>query len=103
MTNLEAIQSSVAGYPLNVNVFHKALTDRGIAATDTYSGINSDFELATADMYMILVTSANVSEGGFSVSVSEKAALKKLADTIYTRHQDNATSTPAIRNASNRW
>jgi hypothetical protein len=103
MTNLQAIQSTVAGYPLSTDTFNRVLLDRGIPAAGAYVGKSAAFELATADMYMILVTSANVSEGGFSVSVSEKAALKKLADTIYTRHQDNATSTPAIRNASNRW
>jgi len=103
MTNLEAIQSSVAGYPLNVNVFHKALTDRGIAATDTYSGINSDFELATADIYMVLATAANISEGGFSASISDKQAFVKRADAIYMKWSDGGGSAPKVRNATNRW
>ena len=103
MTILEAIKSTVAGYPLSDNAFIKALLDRGLSATAEYSGKSQSFELATADIYMVLVSSANVSEGGYSVSISEKANLMKMANAIYQKWGDTSGSTPIINDASSSW
>jgi hypothetical protein len=103
MTTLEAIKSTVAGYPLPDNSFIKVLLDRGLSATAEYSGKTKAFELATADIYIVLVSSANVSEGGFSVSISEKANLTKMANAIYKKHDDTAGSNPTVSDASSAW
>jgi hypothetical protein len=103
MTNLEAIQSTVAGYPLSENTFKKALTDRGLLATDNYPGKSKAFELATADVYSILATAANISEGGFSVSVSERSNFLKMADKIYGKWGENTGSANSISDATARW
>jgi hypothetical protein len=85
MTNLEALQSTIAGYPLTVNTFAKALTDRGITSTDTYTGSGQAFELAQADCYVVLATGANISEGQYSVSVNDRKSLLELANSIYRK------------------
>ena len=103
MTILEAIKSTVAGYPLSDNTFYRVLTDRGLTAAATYTGKSQDFELATADIYMTLASAANVSEGGFSVSISDKSAFLKQADAIYQKYQDGNGSNPKVRNMSARW
>ncbi len=85
MTNLEAIKATTAGYPIADNTFTKALTDRGITSTGTYAGNSSAMELAQADVYVILATAANISEGQFSVSVNDRANLLKLANSLYQK------------------
>jgi hypothetical protein len=85
MTNLEALQSVVAGYPLSTNTFIKALTDRGMTYTDTYSGRSQSMDLATADLYVVLATGANVTEGGYSINISNRDTLLKLANDLYQR------------------
>ena len=82
MTNLEALKA-VLSYPLENNAFIKALNDRGLTESATYSKCSA-FELARADAIMTLVTTPNVSEGGYSLSQSDKKALIELANGIYT-------------------
>lgn len=102
MTNLEALKASVAGYPLPDNTFQMVLLDRGITATDAYAGINKAFELAKADVYSILSTAASISEGGFSVSVTEKGRFSEMANRIYSKYGVTGTS-PAVFDASDKW
>lgn len=104
MTNLEAIQSTVAGYQPSANTFNRVLTDRGISATGVYSGKSAAFELATADIYMVLATAVNVSEGGFSVSISDRAVFKNMAAAIYDRYSDTvATGSANVIDRSSAW
>lgn len=104
MTNLEALKSTIAGYPLTDNTFAKALADRGITSTDTYAGNTSAMELAQADCYVVLATAANVSEGGYSVSVNDRANLLKLANSIYQKwgHPTVGATAPKVK-AINPW
>lgn len=81
MTYLEALKAKL-NYPLTDNAFTLALTDRGITASADYSNISS-FQLAYADTIMTLLTSPNIREGGYSISLSEKESLKKLAQGVY--------------------
>lgn len=84
MTNLEALKA-VLSYPLSNNAFIKALNDRGLTDTATYS-TSSAFELARADAIMTLVTAPNIKEGGFSLSQGDKKSLIELANGIYERN-----------------
>jgi len=85
MTNLEAIKATIAGYPLSDNAYSKALTDRGVISSGTYSGISEAFELARADLYVTLATGVNISEGGYSISVSDRDSLLDIANSIYAK------------------
>jgi hypothetical protein len=81
----------------------KILVDNGLNDSDTYTGMSKAFELACASLYTLIVTSANISEGSFSVSASDKKILIDLANGIYNKYQVISPLAPKIRNASNRW
>jgi len=103
MTVLEAIKSVVAGYPLSDDTFNRVLTDRGLTGADTYTGKSQAFDLATADVYMTLISAASISEGGFSVSMTEKNSFRELANSIYLKYGDAAGQTPKVRSMTQRW
>jgi len=103
MTNLEAIKSTVAGYPLPDNTFIKVLMDRGLSATVEYAGKSKNFELATADLYMVLVSATNITEGDFSISLTDKGNLAKMAETIYRKWDDSSINGSGISDASFLW
>lgn len=99
MTILEAIKESV-GYPISENRANITLTKRGLqAASDATESIlnGKAFELATADLITWLITTANITEGGYSISVSDKKALKDLASGIYSKWNVANPSAPTAR------
>ena len=84
MTNLEAIRAKL-NYPLSENAYIVALEDRGVTSGGVY--VTSEaFDLAYADMITSLVTAPNITEGGFSISLTDKQTLLSLADKIYTKY-----------------
>lgn len=84
MTNLEALTAKV-GYPLSEDSFKIALEVRGLNPPDTFAPGQS-FDLAYADSLVTVVTSANVSEGGFSVSVTDREVFINIITDIYARY-----------------
>lgn len=99
MTILEAIKESV-GYPISPNRANMTLLKRGLTGTDeaTQAILNSrEFELATADLMFWLITTANVSEGGYSVSLTEKASINAIAKGIYAKYGIADNSAPTAR------
>ena len=90
MTYLEAIKAKL-NYPLSDNTFILSLTDRGLVYTDNYVKCQS-FDLAYADTITTLVTAPNVSEGSYSICLSDKKALSELADGIYTKYGEAVRS-----------
>lgn len=88
MTNLEAIKAKL-NYPFSGvspdNAYILALQDRGLTSSDVYSDKKS-LELAYADLCYTLVSSPNITEGGYSVSLSEKKLLTQVADSIFSKH-----------------
>lgn len=103
MTNQEALVASV-NYPVNDNVTLKCLADHSISASGSYSSTSKDFELAIADLLLVLVTSANVSEGGMSIAPVEKKMLLSRANSIYAKHGvAPTTGNPTVSNRSYLW
>ena len=84
MTNLEAIKAKLP-YPLADNSFILALSVRGLVSSETFSDTRS-LELAQADLIYSLVLTPNVTEGGYSISFSDKNAILRVADGIYARY-----------------
>jgi len=102
MTNLEALKAKV-GYPLSDNALIVALSSRDIIHQDTFSvSANvSGFELAYADsLITILSTPSNVSEGGYSVSVSDRKILSELANKIYLKYDESSPVTSTTPKAT---
>lgn len=103
MTNLEALSASV-NYPIEALKLQKILIDNGLNDSDVYSGTSKAFDLATAAVYTLIVSSANLSEGDYSVSATDKSNLIKLASAIYEKHGViNPLANNTIRNRSNYW
>lgn len=107
MTNLEALKAKVAGYPLDDNTFEVALLDRGLDSKGDYTGVSREFELAQADVYVVLLTVVNVTEGGYQISMTEKSNFKSYASGIYSKwNVPNPLSdkdvTPIVKNV-NPW
>ncbi|MCW0484060.1 DUF6706 family protein [Gaoshiqia sediminis] len=105
MTVLEAIKSTVAGYPLSDDTFNRVLIDRGLSATAEYAGTSKEFELAKADILMVLVSAAGITEGGFQISVTDKSNFIKMANAIYTKYDDPAAKVITVPRgrAQQRW
>ena len=96
MTNLEAIKAKL-NYPLSDNSFIVALQDRDITSAGIYVG-GETFDLAYADAINTLVTAPDQSEGGFSISLTEKKYLLSLADGIYTKYsKTNPMTTSSLK------
>ena len=85
MTNHEAIRSLAVGYPVDENTFLRILTDRGLAADGEYTGKSKAFDLSQADLYVVLLTAANITEGGFQVSITDKTNFMKVASALYDK------------------
>lgn len=102
MTNLEALKAAV-NYPISTNQATLALLDRSLTPADTYTAVSKEFELAKADILMLLISSANIAEGGYSISMTDKSNMMKMASQIYTKHGVSNPLAPQIKDASNRW
>ena len=85
MNNLQAIKASV-NFPISDEQAELALTDWGLTTTQTYSGVTMEFELAKADILRLLVSSANIAEGGYSISMTDKSNMLAMAKGIYAKH-----------------
>ena len=84
MTYLEAIKGKI-NYPLSDNTFEILLIDRGLTSTDTYTSCQA-FDLAYADAIVTLITSPNITEGSYSVSLTDKKTFINIADGIYKKY-----------------
>lgn len=103
MTNLEALGAAV-NYPVDEKKLTKILIDNGMNGSDTYQGMTRGFELSTAALYILLVSSANISEGGYQISMADKSNMMQLADGIYSKYGlNNPLKANKVRNRSNRW
>lgn len=103
MNNLEALKSAVS-YPIDEMKLRKALIDQSIDENGTYSGLSQSFELATAAVYILILTAANVSEGDYQLSMTDKSNMFKLVGAIYSKYGlKNPLNTSTIKNKSNYW
>ena len=105
MTNLEALRSMVQ-YPVSENLLVKALLDRELDKDSDYSRENKKLvDLTYADVLSALVSSPNISEGGYQLSISDKSAITKVASGIYDQYgvSNPLKSKVTINDRSNYW
>lgn len=104
MTIFEALAGCV-NYPIPEKCIEKILIDRNLSKDELYNGLTRNFELATADLYKLVITSPDVSEGGYSISLSEKKTLRELYDGIYKKYnlRNPLVTSPKIKNKSLSW
>lgn len=99
MTILDAIKTSV-GYPISVNRANMTLIKRGLTGTSeaTQAILNSrEFELATADLIYWMITTPNISEGGVSLSITDKKTLQQIASGIFSKWGVSDPTTPTAK------
>jgi len=105
MTILEALKS-LSSYPISDSTANRILIKRGLTGSTEFSqsiAISKAFELCEADVYTYLVSGTNISEGSYSVSLTDKSNLMKLASAIYSKHGEPNPFSTTLTNASNRW
>ena len=100
MTILEALKSKVK-YPMTENFYLSILIDRGLKGEDDYTSniANSNgFKGARADCLIELIDTPNVSEGGLSISLSDKASIILVANKLYREigETEYKTSQPKV-------
>ncbi len=104
MTNLDALKSTAIGYPIDDNTFLRILLDRVVTPAEEYTGATKAFALAKADLYVTLLTAANVGEGGYSVSMTDKTNFANVASGIYERYGEaNPFKKIGTQNKVVRW
>lgn len=106
MTNLEALSASV-NYPIDEIKIQKILIDNKLDGSQEYTGPTQAFELATAALYVLLVTSANIAEGDLQISATDKSNYIYLANGIYNRYGMDSPliskTNSFIQNRSDYW
>lgn len=87
MTNLEAIKA-LLNYPLSDNAFILALSDRGLTHTSIYdtSTDKMSLELTKADLIYVMCAHPNITEGGYTLTISDKPAILGIANGIYKKY-----------------
>lgn len=106
MTNLQALQS-IAGinYPLDANIYLKALIDNSIDGTGMYVAENEKgIDLCFAGILKSQIVSVDIKEGGYQVTNADRNAMLTVLNGIYQKYGLPLFSLgPKIRNASNLW
>ncbi len=99
MTILEAIKEAI-GYPISDNRASMTLIKRGLSAASEATQavlVSKEFELATADLIYWMITTPNISEGGYSLSISDKKTLQQIASGIFSKWGVSDPSKPTAR------
>lgn len=74
---------SLINFPLPEESYNTFLINSDLDGDAPYTKeLRRDVELAAADLILILCTSGNVSEGGYSLSLNDKASLR-ITRTLY--------------------
>lgn len=104
MTNLEALKAIVQ-YPLDDNSFKLVLLNRDLLETGTYAVTDlKKLELSKADCLATILSTPTVTEGGLSLSHSNKAYVKSEMERLYKKWgESHNASNPFIKDATNQW
>ena len=98
MTNKEAVQATVAyNYPFGDVVYLKVLLDNGLAAEEEYTTANmKQVDLCAAALIQVLLTSPDIQEGGYRVSISERSQLASARKSLLGKYGISDNSSPTI-------
>ena len=74
-TKKQALRAAI-NYPLSDDAITKALIEAGLNGDDEFTAADSKaIDICAAGLILVLITSANETEGGFSLSVSDRTSL----------------------------
>lgn len=87
----------VNAYPVHPDVLETTCIRRGLRMSDPLTAQvmqGKAYNLAIADLYMWIADAPDVSQGGqsFTLSDTERKALRNKAATLYTEHHEGAAT-----------
>lgn len=84
-TILQALKDELL-YPVSEGFLMNKLIKRGLGGDDLFTAEiaqSKEFRGCVADCLIRIITAPNITEGGMSISNSDKDAMLKIANTIY--------------------
>lgn len=87
MTIIKALKSKF-NYNLPDSFFESILIDAGLNGESEYTqeiGNSEAFQMAWANGLVALITTPNITEGDYSISLADRASIIKLINWIYGR------------------
>ena len=103
ITKKLALQATV-NYLIPDESLEKALIDNDLVGTETYSKADAkSIDLCGAGLILFVLTSANVSEGGYSISISDREGLLKTRSLLLAKWGVPDNTAPKITDVSNLW
>lgn len=104
-TIIKALKSKI-NYPLDEDSYTTALIDAGLDGDKVYTkDSRREVELCAAALILVVCTSGNVSEGGYSITFYDKNALMKTR-SIYLANwnePDNDPDRPKVSAGEGLW
>lgn len=102
-TNWEAAKSSIgANYPFDDEAYKVGLTQVGLDP-DAEFAPGKGFDLGIAQLILLLITSADIKEGGYAVSL-DRDALFRVRQSLLDKWDDpSPNGGPILRNRTWMW
>lgn len=102
MENWNAAKTTVgANYPFTDEAYKVGLTSVGLDP-DAEMVPGKGFDLAIAQLILFLITSADISEGGYSVEL-DRDALFRVRQSLLDKWDSGIPSGPILRDRSSLW
>lgn len=102
MTNWESAKASVgSNYPFDDKAYQAGLTLVGLDP-DAETVAGQGFDLAIAQLILFLITSADISEGGYSVSL-DRDAMFKVRQALLDKWDSPIPNGPTLRDRTYLW
>lgn len=104
-TILKTLKSKI-NFPLSEESFSTSLIEAGLDGEAIYTkDMKKDVELAAAELILVACTSGNVTEGGYSLTLNDKASLMVTRNIYLNRWgaPDSEGEIGIIYDASNLW
>lgn len=102
MTNLEAAKAAIgANYPWTDDSFRLGLVGQGLDPA-AQQAPGKSFDLALAALILYLITSADIREGGYAVSLDRDAMLAARRALLSKWDQPDGTG-PTLRDRTYMW
>jgi hypothetical protein len=106
LTKKQALRGKI-NYELPDDAYEIALIEAGLNGDDEFTADDAkDIDLCAAGLILIVLTSANESEGGYSISISDRAGLLKIRSLILKKWgiaDDTLAPAPLIKDISYLW
>lgn len=102
MTNLETAKSTIASnYPFDDDAYAASLTLVGLdPSAETVPG--KGFDIAVAQMILFLITSADVSEGGYAVKL-DRDAMFRVRQALLDKWDSGIPAGPILKDRTYKW